>query len=100
MDYPSTSRIVWLVCLEDGRIVGHVCVSDIQGLAWAHDLKFWGEDASAVLKMIKTMERMSAERGVDSLTITVEDPRLVDVYTALRYERQSLVMRKTISRED
>lgn len=84
--------IVWAGIYEGGEVVGYGCVSRLHGKVWAHDLKHWGTDRFAVIKLYRLMMRIAKERGVKQVMTDVSDEKMLSLYRALGWTPQSVIL--------
>lgn len=85
--------VVWAAIMEGWDIVGYGCVSYLHGQAWAHDLKHWGKDATAVARLYKFLIKRAKERGVREVMTDVSDARMVNLYAKMGWSQVSIIMK-------
>lgn len=72
--------IAWGGIYEGETLVGYGCLSSLHGQCWAHDLKHWGKDKTAVLGLYRLLRRLAKERGEVEFMTDVKDPEMIELY--------------------
>lgn len=84
--------VAWAAVYEDGEIVGYGCVSRLHGQVWAHDLKHWGTNNTAVIQLYRLLIRLCKERGVSKVLTDVTDTKMMRLYRSLGWSPKSVIL--------
>jgi hypothetical protein len=92
---PSWVIPVWGAIIEEnGKVVGHGFLSEINGDLWAHDLAHWGTDKSAVIRMFLAGRTAAKAAGFKKM-FTDLDPEgnTWRMYARLGWQIERIVMK-------
>lgn len=84
--------IAWAGIFEGDELVGHGCVSRLHGQVWAHDLKYWGDDKTAILRLYRLLIGLCKDRGVTKVMTDVSDERMISLYRSMGWQPMSVIL--------
>lgn len=95
---PAWVLPVWGVVIEeDGGIVGHGFLSEIDGLLWAHDLAHWGRDPYQVSRLCLAGRKAAKKAGYKEMWTDLDpEGKTWRMYSALGWTIERIVMKGAI----
>lgn len=88
--------VVWAGIFEGGELVGYGCLSSLHGKCWAHDLRHWGTDKTALVRLIRFLRKAARARGETEYWTDSADPAVIRLHERLGARVVSTILKGAI----
>lgn len=94
-EFPEAGEKCWILEDSEGKTVGHVMFSVLNGAPFIHALKHWGDDPMGLARLVLTAEEYASARHQEVYVNLSADAHSM-LHAALRrgYQPLQLIMRR------